>query len=244
MTVIRSMKHGVTLLILMVNVKSGYSSEIFDDLETKLNHVPLDKRVPLIELLLKYKSVFPDPNNRANVLMRVVDVGNARMIKQHPYRVKPIKLEKLRQDVQYMLDKDIIEPSQSSWASPCVLVRKPDGSIRYCTDYRKVNVLSKTDLFPIPRMEDCIDQISYAKYITKCDLLKGYWCEPPSELTKEISAFATPDGLYQYKVMFKQANLTVNLSKSDFVKAKVIYLGHVVGHGVVTPINGKSQKHH
>ena len=62
-----------------------------------------------------------------------------------------------------MLDKDIIEPSQSSWASPCVLVPKPDGSIRYCTDYRKVNVLCKTDSFPIPRMEDCIDQNGNAK---------------------------------------------------------------------------------
>ena len=180
---------------------------------------------------------------------------------------------------------------QSSWASPCVLVPKPDGSIRYCTDYRKVNVLSKTDSFPIPRMEDCIDRIGNAKYITKCDLLKGYWCVPLTERAKEISAFVTPDGLYQYKVMpfgmknsqatfqrlmniclkdlegvevyvddivifsdtweehlkrleqvlfrLKEANLTVNLSKSDFVKAKVIYLGHVVGHGVVTPIKAK-----
>ena len=74
-----------------------------------------------------------------------------------------------------MLGKDIIVPSQSSWASPCILVLKPDGSIRYYTDYRKVNVLSKTDSFPIPRMEDCIDRIGNAKYITKCDLLKGYW---------------------------------------------------------------------
>ena len=223
--------------------------------------------------------------------MHDVDVGDARPIKQHPYRVNPIKLEKLRQEVQYMLEKDIIEPSQSSWASPCVLVPKPDGSIRYCTDYRKVNVLSKTDSFPIPRMEDCIDRIGNAKYITKCDLLKGYWCVPLTERAKEISAFVTPDGLYQYKVMpfgmknsqatfqrlmniclkdlegvevyvddivifsdtweehlkrleqvlfrLKEANLTVNLSKSDFVKAKVVYLGHVVGHGVVTPIKAK-----
>ena len=212
-----------------------------------------------------------------HILMHDVDVGDARPIKQHPYRVNPIKLEKLRQEVQYTLEKDIIEPSQSSWASPCVLVPKPDGSIRYCTDYRKVNVLSKTDSFPIPRMEDCIDRIGNAKYITKCDLLKGYWCVPLTERAKEISAFVTPDGLYQYKVMpfgmknsqatfqrlmniclkdlegvevyvddivifsdtweehlkrleqvlfrLKEANLTVNLSKSDFVKAKVVYLG-------------------
>ena len=90
------------------------NSEILKDLETKLNHVPQDKRISLINLLLKYKSVFPDVPNRTNVLMHDVDVGNACPIKQHPYRVNPIKLEKLKQEVQYMLDKDIIEPSQSS----------------------------------------------------------------------------------------------------------------------------------
>ena len=121
------------------------NSEILGNLETKLNHVPSDKRVQLIELLLKYKSVFSDAPNRTKVLMHDVNVGSAHPIKQHPYRINPIKLEKLRQEVQYMLDKDIIEPSESSRASPCVLVPKPDGSIRYCTNYRKVNVLSKTD---------------------------------------------------------------------------------------------------
>ena len=150
------------------------NSESLDDLETKMHHVPPEKRVSLIELYLNYKSVFPDGPNSTNILMHDVDVGNARPIKQHPYWVNPIRLEKLRQEVQYMLDKDIIEPSQNSWASPCVLVLKPDGSIRYCTNYRKVNVLSKTDSFPIPRMKDCIDWIGNAKYITKCDLLKGY----------------------------------------------------------------------
>ena len=165
----------------------------------------------------------------------------------------------------------------------------------YCTDYRKVNVLSKMDLFPIPRMEDCIDPIGNAKYITKCDLLKGCWCVILPERAKEISTFVTPDGLYQYKVMpfgiknsqatfqrllnmclkdlesvevyvhdiiddidifsdtleehlkrleqglfcLKRATLIVNMSKYDFVKANAIYLGHVVGYGVVTPIKTK-----
>ena len=168
------------------------NSEILSDLETKLNHVLPDKRIPLIELLLKYKSVFPDVPNRTNVLMHDLDVGSVCAIKQHLYWVNPIKLEKLRQEVQYMLDKDIIEQSQSSWACPCVLVPKPDGSIRYCTNYRKVNVLSKTDSFLIPMMEDCID-LTY--------LLKEYWCVPLTERAKEISAFMTPEGLYQYKVM-------------------------------------------
>ena len=125
MTVIRSMKHDTPDLDVECKIRLS-NSEILDALKTKLSHVPPEKRVSLIELPLKYKSVFPDAN-RTNVLMHDVNVGNALPIKQHPYWVNPIKVKTLRQEVQYMLDEDIIEPSQSSWASPCVLVPKPDG---------------------------------------------------------------------------------------------------------------------
>ena len=106
-----------------------------------------------------------------------------------------------------MLDNDFIEPSQSEWSSPCILVQGktghflPDGTFRMCTDYRKVNSVTKTDTFPIPRIDDCIDNIGHAKYVTKFDLLKGFWQIPLTDRAKEISAFVTPDGLYQYKVM-------------------------------------------
>lgn len=70
-----------------------------------------------------------------------------------------------------------------------------------CTDYRKVNSVTKTDTFPIPRMDDCIDKVGKARYVTKFDLLKGFWQVPLTDRAKEISAFVTPDGLYQYKVM-------------------------------------------
>ena len=100
-----------------------------------------------------------------------------------------------------MLDNDFIEPSQSEWSSPCILVPKPDGTFRMCTDYRKVNSVTKTDTFPIPRIDDCIDNIGHSKYVTKFDLLKGFWQIPMTDRAKEISAFVTPDGLFQYKVM-------------------------------------------
>ena len=64
-----------------------------------------------------------------------------------------------------------------------------------------VNNLSKTDTFPIVRMDDCNDKMRYSKYITKCDLLKEFWQIPLTERAKEISAFDTPDGLYHYKIM-------------------------------------------
>ena len=100
-----------------------------------------------------------------------------------------------------MLDNDFIEQSQSELSSPCILVPKPDGSYRMCTDYRKGNNLSKTDTFPIQRMDDCIDKSGNSRYITKFDLLKGFWQIPLTERAKETSAFVTPDGLYHYKVM-------------------------------------------
>ena len=62
-----------------------------------------------------------------------------------------------------MLQNDIIEPSCSPWSSPCILVPKPDGSYRFCTDYRKVNSVTKTDSYPMPRIDDCIDRIGQAK---------------------------------------------------------------------------------
>ena len=115
--------------------------------------------------------------------------------------MNPTKLQYLREEIQYLLGNDFIEPSQSDWSSPCILVPKPDGTFRMCTDYRKVNYVTKTDSFPIPRIDDCIDNIGQAKYVTKFGLLKGFWQIPLTDRTKEISAFVTPGRFYQYKVM-------------------------------------------
>ena len=138
---------------------------------------------------------------RTDTIIHDVDVGDAQPIKQHPYRLNPQKEEYLKNEVQYLLDNDFIEPSQSNWSSPCLLVPKPDKSYRMCTDFRKLNYVTKTDTFPIPRIDDCIDKVGKAKYVTKIDLLKGFYQVPLTERAKELSAFVTPSGLYQYKVM-------------------------------------------
>ena len=100
-----------------------------------------------------------------------------------------------------MLTNGIAEPCASSWSSPCILVPKPDNTFRFCSDFRKVNNVTKPDSFPLPRMEDCIDQVGSAKFVSKFDLLKGYWQVPLSARAREIAAFITPNGLYSYKVM-------------------------------------------
>ena len=130
-----------------------------------------------------------------------MDIEGSKPIKRHLYRMNPMKLQYLREEIQYLLDNDFIEPSQSDWSSPCILVPKADGTFHMCTGYRKVNSVTKTDSFPVPRMDGCIDNIGQAKHVTKSDLLKGFWQIPHADRAKDISAFVTPDGLYQYEVM-------------------------------------------
>lgn len=88
----------------------------------------------MTELLLKYKNLFPDLPKRTHVATHDVDVGDAPLIKQHPYRMSPEKCKLTENEVRYMLEHNIIRPSHSDWSSPCVLVPKPDGSTRFCTD--------------------------------------------------------------------------------------------------------------
>ena len=269
------------------------NSQILNDLGTKLSHLPSVQRKELAEVITQYREVFPDVPSKTNLIEHDVDVGDSAPIKQHPYRVSPMKKELLDKEVQYMLKNDIIEESQSNWSSPCILVPKHDGGFRFCTDFRKVNDKTKSDSFPIPRIADCIDQIGNAKFVSTFDMLKGYWQVPLTQRAREISAFVTPSGLYQYKVMpfgmknapatfqrmvnklvrdidgcegyiddvvifsdnwsdhirqierffqiMLEAKLTINLMKSEFGKATVKYLGHIVGQGQVRPLDAKIQ---
>ncbi|XP_072036952.1 uncharacterized protein [Amphiura filiformis] len=177
------------------------NSDVLSNLDTKWTHLPPNQQSELKDLVHEWETIFPDVPNTTDLTYHDIDVGDTEPIKQHPYRVNPIKQEYLNKEIQYMLDNDIIEPSNSEWSSPCILVPKPDGSYRFVTDFRKVNHFSKTDSYPIPRIDDCIDKIGNAKFVSKFDLLKGYWQVPLTERAKEITAFCTPEGLYQYKKM-------------------------------------------
>ena len=76
----------------------------------------------------------------------------------------------LKEELTNLLDQGIIEESTSPWASPIVIVPKSDGTLRLCTDFRKVNNVTVPDPFPLPRIEDLLDKIGKAKYLTKLDM--------------------------------------------------------------------------
>lgn len=170
-------------------------------LEENLGHLSSDQRDEVCTLFRQFSDVFRDRPGRTALVEHEVQVGGAVPIKQHPYRLSPYKLSLVKEELTYMQEIGAVEPGQSEWSSPVVLVPKPDQSWRLCIDYRKVNQVTQTDAFPIPRLEDCIDRIGQARYVSKIDLLKGYWQVPLSVSAKQVSAFTTPDGLYVCNVL-------------------------------------------
>ena len=102
-----------------------------------------------------------------------------------------------------MLSRDIVEPSQGPWSSPIVLLKKKDGSTRFCIDLRKVNDLTRKDAQPLPRIDDTLDTMGEACYFSILDLARasGYWQVALDPNDKEKTAYATLFGLYQFRVM-------------------------------------------
>ncbi|GFV07696.1 retrovirus-related Pol polyprotein from transposon 412 [Trichonephila clavipes] len=104
-----------------------------------------------------------------------IDTADHPPIKQHPRRLPFAKQEEVGTLLREMQENDIIEPSSSPWASPIVLVRKKDGSTRFCVDYRKLNDVTKKDSYPLPRIDDTLGTLSGHKWFSTLDLKSGYW---------------------------------------------------------------------
>ena len=100
-----------------------------------------------------------------------------------------------------MLAQDIIEPSESPWSSPIVLVKKKDGSVRFCSDLRLVNLHTLKDAYPLPNIADCLDSLGGCVYFSTLDLASGYWQVEIEECDRPKTAFVTHKGLFQYKVL-------------------------------------------
>ncbi|UYV76014.1 hypothetical protein LAZ67_13002151 [Cordylochernes scorpioides] len=130
-----------------------------------------------------------------------IDTSDSRPIKQRPYRVSPVERRAIQSEVDKMIKMGIVQPSESPWSSPVVLVKKKDGSWRFCVDYRKLNKVTKKDVYPLPRNDDVLDSLTGAKFFSSMDLRTGYWQIEIDEEDREKTAFITPDGLYEFRVM-------------------------------------------
>ena len=152
-------------------------------------------------LLEEYHDVLRGAPGRTDMAEHVIDTGDSRPIRLHPYRVPHAYRGEVERQVTEMLEEGVIEPSTSDWAAPIVLVRKKDGTLRFCVDYRKLNGQSKVDPYPMPRVDELIDKLGHAKFLTTLDLARGYWQVPMAASSREKTAFVTAQGLFQFTVM-------------------------------------------
>ncbi len=100
-----------------------------------------------------------------------------------------------------MLKLEVIEPSNSPWSSPIVMVSKPDGTLRFCNVFRHLNEVSEFDGYPMPWVYELLDHLGRARYISTLDLTKGYWQVPLSKTAKPKTAFITPSGHWLYRTL-------------------------------------------
>ncbi|XP_068210330.1 uncharacterized protein [Palaemon carinicauda] len=174
-------------------------------------------------LIKNFSDLFSDHPKRIKGIQHKIRLREETPISQRPYRMSPRQQQRLKTEVAYLLKHGLAEESHSEWASPCILVDKPDGSARMCTDYRKVNNVTIKDSYPMPRVEDIIDNVAKFPFLSKIDLLKGYYQIELDKNSRNIAAFVTPHGLYNYKC--------------EFGKTTVQYLKHEIGSGQVRPVD-------
>ena len=184
----------------------------FDDLPQDLNiesgsgQLSEEQRTQLLNLIRHHKHLFAKDNDNPgqvdrNVAEHAINVQGAKPISEAPRRTSPHNRQIIRDAVKKMIQSRIIEPSRSPWAAPVVLVPKKKGEIRFAIDYRKLNEVTKKEIYPLPRMDDTLDAVGNAQYFSTFDLASGYWQIPMSEADKEKTAFVTYEGQYQYNVM-------------------------------------------
>ena len=205
--------HPIQQIVKDVGPKPTYNDDIniddipehlknmVDSASADLNH---DQKAHLYNIIYHHQDIFLGPDGklgRTPLVKHNIDTGNAKPIRARAYKPALKRKAVIEEQIKQMLDGDQIEPSDSPWASPVVLVTKKDGSPRFCVDYRGLNSVTKKDSYPIPNITDCIDSLSGSKWFSTLDLASGYWQCEVAEDDRHKTAFTTHKGLFQFKVL-------------------------------------------
>ena len=215
--------------------------EIQEVVDRLPGHLTDLQRLQAIQMLRDYADVVAMKGERlghTELVQHQIDTGDARPIRQPPRREPQAFRGEGAKEVRRMLDEGVIEPADGPWASPVVLVKKPDGSIRYCVDYRKLNSVTRKDAYPLPRIDDCLDRLSGSTWFSTIDLASGYWQVAVHPADRDKTAFVTSEGLFRFRVMpFGLANAPATferLMEKVLVglrwETAIIYLDDVIVH--------------
>ena len=177
-------------------------TELYEKSSEKLfNH---EHKLKLAEVLLKNSDAFAKNKldlGSCSVISHKIETAGAPPIRQ-PLRRTPQGFEGEEEKyLQEQLENGVVVPSKSSWASPVCLVRKKDGSVRWCIDFRRLNMVTLKDAYPLPKISMCLDCLSTASVFSVMDLQSGYWQLDLAPEDRPKTAFITKYGLFEYTKM-------------------------------------------
>ena len=188
----------------MPRIQPWTKKEFMSKIDIEPTYLNKEQEEKLKEMLWKHHQNFafnPKEPGTSRVLKNIINTGDHPPIKSIPYRVSPTEHRYIKTEVENYFKWNLIQPSTSAWGVPVVLAMKKDGTIRFCTDYRKINAITKKDVYPLPRIDDTLDELSGKRYFTSLDLASGYWQLELSNDDKEKTAFITKEGLWEWRVM-------------------------------------------
>ena len=181
-------------------------AEIPEHIQPLLDGVDCDIDVgvkeKLLSLLRNYSDVFSKDEldlGDANLVQHTIDTGQNRPIKQQLRRQPMHLLDKIDEQVQQMLTAGVVEPTSSPWASNVVVVKKKDGTLRFCIDYRRLNDITRKDVYPLPRIDACLDAMAGAQYFSTFDLRSGYHQVRMHEADADKTSFVTRQGAFRFR---------------------------------------------
>lgn len=178
------------------NMKVSCTSE--KTVHDPLSHLPPERRLIVSKLCERFPDVLTKKLGLTNLMEYRIRLTSDQVVRSHPYKLAPPKMEALRQIVDELLEEGVIEPSRSSYASPGFLVPKPGGKYRMVVDYRKVNSCIDIEAVPLPDLHSAFDWFGKAKYFTIFDLNSAYHQIPLAPESRPITSFCVPWNLYQY----------------------------------------------
>ena len=180
----------------------SHLEDVFDSCKDGLNE---EQKHVFKNLLIKYSNIFSksaEDIGFTDLVEHTINTNNHPPVRQRPRRIPLAKMKEAEAEIQKMVKQDVIESSMSPWNSNIVLVKKSDGSIRFCIDFRAVNDVTVKDSHPLPRIDDTLDALSGAKFFSTADLRSGYYQIPVKVEDRPKTAFSFPGGgLWQFKRM-------------------------------------------
>lgn len=199
-----------------------------------------ESKLELIRILNKYANNFINgiPTQRVTSGQMVINlIDPHKLIQRTPYRLAPAEKEVVREKIKELLDAGIIRESSSPYASPILLVKKKDNSDRMCVDYRELNSNTRAEHYPLPLIDEQVDQLSGAHYFSSLDMAAGFHQILLHPDSVEKTAFVTPDGQYEYLTMpFGLRNAPsvyqrcINNALKDLKQKPLVYMDDVLCH--------------